>query len=103
MERNSKLGKLSSSLTPATGLLSEKLGIPPETRRLTPLGIGLFRQKKWEIAWRFTENQAHRKLKSAALENPDLPNSFIAESLMSMAEPRENSLPFVPRGLPTNS
>ena len=35
----------------------------------------------------------------AALDNPDLPVSFIAESLMSMAEPREQSTPFVPRSL----
>ena len=38
------------------------------------------------------------KVGRAALDNPDLPASFIAESLMSMAEPRENSTPFVPRG-----
>ncbi len=33
----------------------------------------------------------------AALDNPDLPVSFIAESLASLAEPREHSTPFVPR------
>lgn len=33
----------------------------------------------------------------AALDNPDLPASFIAESLMSMAEPREDSSEFIPR------
>lgn len=33
----------------------------------------------------------------AALDNPDLPASFIAESLMSMAEPHEDSTAFVPR------
>ena len=33
----------------------------------------------------------------AALDNPDLPVSFVAESLASMAEPREQLLPFVPR------
>lgn len=33
----------------------------------------------------------------AALDNPDLPASFIAESLMAMAEPREEATPFVPR------
>jgi hypothetical protein len=37
------------------------------------------------------------KVGRAALDNPDLPASFIAESLMSMAEPREESAPFVPR------
>ncbi|HJV00818.1 MAG TPA: ParD-like family protein [Burkholderiaceae bacterium] len=33
----------------------------------------------------------------AALDNPDLPVSFVAESLASLAEPREQALPFVPR------
>ena len=33
----------------------------------------------------------------AALDNPDLPVSFIAESLASMAEPREEATAFVPR------
>lgn len=33
----------------------------------------------------------------AALDNPDLPVSFVAESLVTMAEPREDSIPFVPR------
>jgi len=33
----------------------------------------------------------------AALDNPDLPVSFIAESLASLAEPRVHSTPFVPR------
>lgn len=33
----------------------------------------------------------------AALDNPDLPVSFIAESLASMAEPREQATAFVPR------
>ncbi len=37
------------------------------------------------------------KLGRAALDNPDLPVSFIAESLASMAEPREDATPFVPR------
>jgi len=37
------------------------------------------------------------KVGRAALDNPDLPASFIAESLMSMNEPREESEPFVPR------
>lgn len=35
----------------------------------------------------------------AALGNPDLPVSFIAESLASMAEPREDAELFVPRSL----
>lgn len=33
----------------------------------------------------------------AALDNPDLPVSFIAETLASMREPREQATPFVPR------
>ena len=33
----------------------------------------------------------------AALDNPDLPVSFIAESLASLAEPREEATDFVPR------
>ncbi len=33
----------------------------------------------------------------AALDNPDLPVSFVAESLASMAEPRDQSEPFVAR------
>jgi len=37
------------------------------------------------------------KVGRAALDNPDLPVSFVAESLMSLAEPREDSMPFVPR------
>lgn len=37
------------------------------------------------------------KVGRAALDNPDLPVSFIAESLASMAELREHSTPFVPR------
>lgn len=32
-----------------------------------------------------------------ALDNPDLPVSFIAESLISLAESREQAQPFVPR------
>lgn len=37
------------------------------------------------------------KVGRAALDNPDLPASFIAEALISQAEPREDSLDFVPR------
>jgi hypothetical protein len=37
------------------------------------------------------------KVGRAALENPDLPVSFIAESLASLAEPRSDATPFVPR------
>ena len=37
------------------------------------------------------------KVGRAALDNPDLPVSFIAGALASMAEPREDATPFVPR------
>ena len=37
------------------------------------------------------------KVGRAAIDNPDLPASFIAESLASLAEPRENGTPFIPR------
>ena len=37
------------------------------------------------------------KVGRAAIDNPDLPVSFIAESLASLAEPRENGIPFIPR------
>ncbi|MDD3529947.1 MAG: hypothetical protein PHS77_08725 [Gallionellaceae bacterium] len=37
------------------------------------------------------------KVGRAALDNPDLPASFIADCLMSMAEPHEDSTVFVPR------
>ena len=37
------------------------------------------------------------KIGRAALDNPDLPVSFIAESLASMAESREEATAFVPR------
>lgn len=36
------------------------------------------------------------KVGRAALDNPDLPASFIAESLMGLAEPREDATPFLP-------
>jgi len=41
------------------------------------------------------------KVGRAALDNPELPVSFVAESLMSLAEPREDSTPFVPRSRAT--
>lgn len=37
------------------------------------------------------------KVGRAALDNPDLSASFIAESLISMGEPRDDSVQFVPR------
>ncbi len=33
----------------------------------------------------------------AALDNPDLPVSFIADSLVSLSEPREETTEFVPQ------
>ena len=38
------------------------------------------------------------KVGRAALDNPDLPVSFIAEALTSLAEPREEAMPFEPLG-----
>ena len=37
------------------------------------------------------------KVGRAALDNPDLPVSFVAEALASMAESRQDATPFVPR------
>jgi hypothetical protein len=37
------------------------------------------------------------KVGRAALDNPDLPASFIAECLMALKKPAEESIPFVPR------
>ncbi len=37
------------------------------------------------------------KVGRAALDNSDLPASFVAECLASMAERREDAIPFVPR------
>jgi len=37
------------------------------------------------------------KVGRAALDNPDLPVSFVAESLISLAESHEDSTPFQPR------
>jgi hypothetical protein len=37
------------------------------------------------------------KVGRAALDNPDLPVSFVAESLASMAEPRDQATLFVPK------
>lgn len=36
------------------------------------------------------------KIGRAALDNPDLPVSFITESLLSMNEAREDAIPFAP-------
>jgi hypothetical protein len=37
------------------------------------------------------------KIGRAALDNPDLPVSFIAEAIASMAEPKDAATAFVPR------
>ena len=37
------------------------------------------------------------RLGRATLDNPDLPAGFIAEALASLAEPRSDTMPFVPR------
>ena len=37
------------------------------------------------------------KIGRAALDNPDLPVTFVAESLASLSEPREQSTPFIPK------
>src|SRR5574343_380386 len=42
------------------------------------------------------------KVGRAALDNPDLPVSFIAESLASMSEPRSDAQPFIPRSRNSN-
>lgn len=39
------------------------------------------------------------KVGRAALDNPDLPVDFIAESIISLAEPRACATPFVPRSV----
>ena len=69
----------------------------------TPIRIDgdLYAQAKMEAA------AEHRTIASqikfwatvgrAALDNLDLPASFIAESLVSMADPRDSATPFVPR------
>ncbi|MBE0439351.1 MAG: ParD-like family protein [Gammaproteobacteria bacterium] len=36
------------------------------------------------------------KVGRAAIDNPDLPIDFIAESIISLAEPRGDAQPFVP-------
>ena len=37
------------------------------------------------------------KIGRTALDNPDLPVGFIADSLSSIEEPRDSAMPFVPR------
>jgi hypothetical protein len=56
-------------------------------------------QHKAEIEHRSAVEQIEfwAKLGRAALENPDLPVSFIAESLLSLMESHQELEPFVPR------
>ena len=61
METNLKSGGSSTSLTPSTRLLNQKLGTSPEPRRLTPSEIELLRQSKQEMAQRFPENYARHQ------------------------------------------
>jgi hypothetical protein len=35
----------------------------------------------------------------AALDNPDLPVSFVSESLLALSEPRDGLTPFIPRNV----
>lgn len=37
------------------------------------------------------------KVGRAAIDNPDLPVSFIADALLALAEPKTDATPFVPR------
>jgi hypothetical protein len=37
------------------------------------------------------------KVGRAALDNPDLPVTFVAEALAALAEPRSQAMPFIPR------
>jgi len=58
---------------------------------------------------RAAANSEHRTLQAqiefwakvgrTAIDNPDLPGTFIANVLIAMAEPREDATPFVPGGM----
>ncbi len=60
MDTNSKPGGGTSSVTPSTRSLNQKLGISPAPRALTPQEIALLRQSKQEIARRVAEIQLRR-------------------------------------------
>lgn len=83
--------------TPSTRLLNQMLGTSPESGRLMPDETELLKRSKQEIDLYFADNRDRLRMERATLANPDLPVSFVAASLMSLAEPREDSLPFVPR------
>ena len=55
MDTNSNPGGDTSSVTPSTRLLNQKLGTSPTPRALTPSEIVLLRQSKQEIAQRVAE------------------------------------------------
>ncbi|RZT08696.1 hypothetical protein SAMN05216319_2888 [Duganella sp. CF402] len=44
-------------------------------------------------AWRRQQSEIRRAVK----ENSELPADFVGDALMSMAEPRDDAVPFVPR------
>lgn len=60
-------------------------------------------QHKARLEHRSTAEQIEfwAKLGRAALENPDLPVSFIEQSLLSLMESHDNLEPFVPRSRQT--
>jgi hypothetical protein len=60
-------------------------------------------QHKARLEHRSTAEQIEfwAKLGQAALENPDLPVSFIEQSLLSLMESHDNLEPFVPRSRQT--
>lgn len=53
--------------------------------------------RDWLVSHPGEHGEAIDSLGRAAMDNPDLPVSFVAESLASLAEPREQAQPFVPR------
>ena len=61
MDPTLKPGGDTSSVTPSTRLLNQKLGTSPELRMLTPSEITLLRQSKQEIAQRVAEMTASQK------------------------------------------
>ncbi|MCP2012283.1 BrnA antitoxin family protein [Duganella violaceipulchra] len=53
--------------------------------------------RDWLVLHPGEQGDAINSLGRAALENPDLPASLVADSLASLAEPREQAQPFTPR------
>ncbi|MYN20067.1 hypothetical protein GTP81_25325 [Rugamonas sp. FT107W] len=54
--------------------------------------------RDWLVLHPGEQGAAINSLERAALNKPDLPVNFVAESLASLGEPREQARPFVPRG-----